>query len=79
MNTEYYDDILIVAESDFCNDTQKFFDYIDETNRSIIIERPGGKRLVMMCWEKYMDKFGCLYTDEQIDELEKMIKRCKDK
>lgn len=62
-------------ESELKNRMEDVFQLIDEGKGPAIIQMENGKDFIVFSWADYMERFGFLYSQEEIDTI---IKACKE-
>lgn len=66
-----------VTREEFAEDVDAVLDKLKETS-PILIRSDGEPDLLLFDYKHYMELFGCLYTKEQIAEIEAACASCAD-
>jgi len=66
-----------VTREEFCADVDAVLEKVKETS-PILIRSEGEPDLLLFDYNHYMKLFGCLYTKEQIAEIEAGCANCKE-
>jgi len=53
-------------ESELKNRMEDVFQLIDEGKSPVVIHMESGKDFIVFGWDDYFERFGCIYTDEEI-------------
>lgn len=57
---------------------QDVFTLIDEGKGPVFIHMDNGKDFVIFSWEDYFERFGCLYSQEEIEAIYEACRRYKE-
>ena len=77
MNNLDLEKLYKVTREEFCTDVDAVLDKVKETS-PILIRSEGEPDLLLFDYSHYMKLFGCLYTKEQIAEIEAACANCKE-
>lgn len=70
------EELYTITREEFAEDVDAVLDKVKETS-PILIRSKGEPDLLLFDYDHYMKLFGCLYTEEQIAEIEAACANCK--
>lgn len=62
-----------VTQTDFEKDPDAVLAKVKEEHIPILIKGNNGNDVVMISWNDYLDRFGRLYTEEELQKIEEVL------
>lgn len=67
------ENLPIFTEQELAKNAEELFSVLDAANRAVVVRTVSGKILLAFNWEDYMERFGALYTDEDLNNMRKVF------
>ena len=65
-------------ESELKNRLEDVFQLIDEGKSPVIVHMDSGKDFLVFGWDDYFERFGCLYTEAEIESILEACRKYKE-
>lgn len=65
-------------ESELKNRLEDVFQLIDEGKSPVVIHMDSGKEFLVFGWDDYFERFGCLYTEAEIEAIQEACRAYKE-
>ncbi len=69
------ENLCCVTREDVENDLDSILEKVDSGVSPILIRSKGLADLLLFGWDDFLERFGCLYTAEEIAEIEEACER----
>ena len=70
------ENLPIFTEEMLAENAEELFSTLDKTNRAAVVMTDSGKILLAFNWEDYMERFGALYSEEDLCNMRKVFDDC---
>ena len=67
------ENLPIFTEEILAENAEELFSTLDKTNRAVVVVTDSGKIILAFNWEDYMERFGALYTEEDLINMKKVF------
>ena len=67
------ENLPIFTEETLATNAEGLFSTLDKTNRAVVVITDSGKLILAFNWEDYMERFGALYSEEDLRNMRKVF------
>ena len=67
------ENLPIFTEEMLAVNVAELFSSLDKTNRAVVVITDSGKLILAFNWEDYMERFGALYSEEDLRNMRKVF------